>query len=139
MSSSDYEFAVIGGYRFNDHGLLYTSPYFIKRNYSGTLNQFNGTNIDFSGNMDIWGECVGIQVDADRLSLKFEYSAEFVSANGLKTFGSFGGIALGFFWGSSPSQDSKPLAKENASTSSTPNPTSRVLEILEEARVKINL
>lgn len=120
MSSSDYEFAVIGGYRFNDHGLLYTSPYFIKRNYSGTVFQANGTNADFSGNIDIWGEAVGIQIDENRLSMKFEYAGAFTSANGMKTFGSFGGLAIGFFWGQSTSQDSKPLTKENASTSSVP-------------------
>jgi len=98
MTSSDYEFAVIGGYRFNDHGLVYTSPYFIKRNFSGTITQSNNTNVGFAGNLDVWGECLGVQVEIARATLKFEYAAAFTSAMGMKTFGSFGGIAAGFFW-----------------------------------------
>ena len=118
LTSFEYELAVIGGYRFNDHGLIYTSPYVIRRNFSGTISQSNGSSTDFADNLDVWGECVGVQVEVKKFTMKFEYSGAFSSASGATNFGSYGGIALGFFWGG-PSQSSvRPQATESASTSS---------------------
>lgn len=97
-SSTDYEFALIGGYRFFEHGLLYTSPYFIKRNISGTISQSNGSNTAFASNLDIWGEALGVQLEAAKACVKIEYAAAYTSAMGLKTFGGFWGASLGYFW-----------------------------------------
>jgi hypothetical protein len=107
MSSTDYEFAAILGYRLNESVLIYTSPYFARRLYSGTIYQ-TSSSYAFSGTLNHWGECLGVGLAASHFQMKVEYAADYASSMGIKRFGGFVGAIFGFRWGPLSEEKSEP-------------------------------